>query len=162
MAVSWFTYAGTFKDITTGNLLIPDYAQEWAGTNKLTITQSGEFADFAIAEAPNPRSNYIDGYVLIGIFEKLYKGEKAPVSLTECFRENWNPSRGNKTFNKLFNKGLATKAYCHETPYSLKITKDPTLTYETCPYYSPCGQFYNDEEESNNQKYWNVYFNENN
>ena len=162
MAVSWFTYAGTFKDITTGYLLIPEYAQKWAGTDKLTIIKNGEFADFAIKEAPNPTSNYIDGYVLIGIFEKLYKGEKAPISLTECFREKWNPSGYNKSLNELFSNGLSTEAYHQETPYSLKITNDPTLTYETCPHYSPCGQFYDDEQKLNHQKYWNDYFKENN
>lgn len=162
MAVSWFTYAGTFKNITTGYLLIPEYAQEWAGTDKLTIIENGEFADFAIKEAPNPTTNYIDGYVLIGIFKTLYKGEKAPVSLTDCFHENWNPSRGNKSLNQLFNNGLATKSYRKQTPYSLKITDNPNLTYETCPHYSPCGQFYDDEQKLNHQKYWNDYFKENN
>lgn len=42
MGCSWFTYSGTFEEIKGGWLLIPDYAQEWAGTDKLKVKCGGE------------------------------------------------------------------------------------------------------------------------
>ena len=63
-------------------------------------------------------------------------------------------------------------------PYSLKITKEESLTYEDCKYYSPSGQIsFSDEDDEEYEdyteeelkeeleykqkvydKYWNHYF----
>ena len=170
MGCSWFTYAGTFTEIETGYLLIPEYAQEWAGTDKFTITQGGDYADFAIKEAPLPSYNYLNGHTLIRIFEKLYNDENVPVSLNDCFYEKYEYPYENETLENLRSDGIFSHADRHNTPYSLKITKNPKLTYETCPYFSPCGQFsYEDEEKEESEKHsphyqkeWNYYFKEKN
>lgn len=43
MGCSWYTYAGTLHKIEKGWLLIPKYAQKWAGTDKLEIAMGGEY-----------------------------------------------------------------------------------------------------------------------
>lgn len=76
MGCSWFTYAGTLEEIKEGWLLIPQYAQKWAETNKLKIKRGGDYSDFEMAETPhdNKSLNFLDGNVLIGVFIKLYNG----------------------------------------------------------------------------------------
>ena len=74
MGCSWYTYAGTLHKIEKGWLLIPKYAQKWAGTDKLEITMGGEYDDFKMATTTLEKKShtFLNGDVLIGIFEKLY------------------------------------------------------------------------------------------
>ena len=176
MGCSWFTYAGTFEEIKNGWLLIPDYAQEWAGTDKLKVKSGGDYADFEMAETPHDDKsfNFLDGNVLIGVFIKLYNGEKVDVPLKDCYYEEYKFPYENKKLEDLRTDGIFSQAGWQYTPYSLKITKDDSLTYETCKFYSPSGQIsftseddpeyedYTDEELERRQKiydeYWNEYF----
>ena len=48
MGCSWYTYTGTLYQVKKGWLLIPKYAQEWAGTDKLEIAMGGDYDDFKI------------------------------------------------------------------------------------------------------------------
>lgn len=176
MGCSWFTYAGTFEEIKDGWLLIPDYAQEWAGTDKLKVKLGGDYDDFEMAETPHDDKslNFLDGNVLIGVFIKLYNGEQVDVPLKDCYyKENDFPYK-NEKLEDLRTDGIFSHAGWQYTPYSLKITKDESLTYETCKYYSPSGQIsftseddpeyedYTDEEIEESRKiydeYWNYYF----
>lgn len=98
MGCSWFTYAGTFEEIQEGWLLIPEYAQEWAGTDKLKVKCGGDYADFEMAETPHDDKsfNFLDGNVLIGVFIKLYNGEKVDVPLKDCYYEEYKFPYENK------------------------------------------------------------------
>ena len=176
MGCSWFTYAGTFEEIQEGWLLIPEYAQEWAGTDKLKVKCGGDYADFEMAETPHDDKsfNFLDGNVLIGVFIKLYNGEKVDVPLKDCYYEEYKFPYENKKLEDLRTDGIFSHAGWQYTPYSLKITKDDSLTYETCKFYSPSGQIsftseddpeyedYTEEELEHQQKiydeYWNHYF----
>ena len=180
MGCSWFTYAGTLEEIKEGWLLIPEYAQEWAGTDKLEVIRGGEYSDFEMAETPHDDKslNFLDGDVLIGVFIKLYNGEKVDVSLKDCYYKKYNFPYYNKKLEDLRSDGIFSHAGCQYAPYSLKITKDEFLTYETCKYYSPSGQNsfmseddpdyedeyedYTEEELEHLQKtyneYWEYYF----
>ena len=176
MGCSWFTYAGTFEEIKNGWLLIPDYAQEWAGTDKLKVKSGGDYADFEMAETPHDDKtlNFLEGNVLIGVFIKLYNGEKVDVPLKDCYYEEYKFPYENKKLEDLRTDGIFSHAGWQYAPYSLKITKDESLTYETCKFYSPSGQIsftdeddpeyedYTEEELERRQKiydeYWNHYF----
>lgn len=176
MGCSWFTYAGTFEEIKEGWLLIPEYAQEWAGTDKLRVKCGGDYNDFKMKETPHADKslNYLNGDVLIGIFIKLYNGEKVDVALEDCYFKECNFPHNNKKLNDLRTDSIFSHASWQYTPYSLKVTDDPSLTYETCKYYSPSGQIsftdeddpeyedYTGEELEQNQKiydeFWNYYF----
>lgn len=176
MGCSWFTYAGTFEEIKHGWLLIPEYAQEWAGTDKLKIKRGGDYSDFEMAETPHDDKslNFLDGNVLICIFEKLYNEENVDVTLKDCYYRKYNFPYENKKLEDLRTDGIFSHAGWQYTPYSLKITKDESLTYETCKYYSPSGQIsfsdeddpeyenYTDEEIEESRKiydeYWSYYF----
>lgn len=170
MGCSWYTYAGTLNKVKEGWLLIPKYAQEWAGTDKLEIKCGGEYDDFEMTETPNKNKtfNYLNGDVLVGIFKKLYHNENIDITLKDCYyREHEFPYEDEKLDN-LRSDGVFSEAPWAYAPYSLKITKDKSLTYETCKYYSPAGQIWHpakddpDYEEHFNQKEydsdWNYYF----
>ena len=180
MGCSWFTYAGTLNEIGKGWLLIPEYAQEWAGTNKLEIIRGGEYSDFEMAETPHEDKslNFLDGNVLIGVFIKLYNEENVDVTLKDCYYREYNFPYENKKLEDLRTDGIFSNAGWQYTPYSLKITKDESLTYENCKFYSPSGQIsfmneddpdyedeyedYTEEELEHRKKvydeYWNYYF----
>lgn len=180
MGCSWYIYAGTLEEIKEGWLLIPEYAQEWAGTDKLKVKRGGEYDDFEMVETSHDDKslNFLNGDVLIGIFMKLYNGEKVDVNLNDCYYNEYNFPFDNKKLEDLRTKGIFSEAGWTYKPYSLKITKDESLTYETCKYYSPSGQIsfmseddpdyedeygdYTEEELKSRQKvydeYWNHYF----
>lgn len=180
MGCSWFTYAGTFEEIKHGWLLIPEYAQDWAGTDKLEIKCGGEYSDFEMAKTPHKDKslNFLDGHVLIGVFIKLYNGENLDVKLKDCYFKEHDFPYDNETLEDLRSDGIFSHADYQYTPYSLKITKDDSLTYETCKYYSPSGQNsfmseddpdYEDEYEDYTEEelkhlretyneYWEYYF----
>ena len=129
-----------------------------------------------MAETPHDDKtiNFLDGDVLIGVFIKLYNGEKVNVPLKDCYYREYNFPYKNEKFEDLRSDGILSHAGQQYTPYSLKITDDPSLTYETCKYYSPSGQIsftyeydpeyedYTEEELEHRQKiydeYWNEYF----
>lgn len=172
MGCSWFTYAGTFEEIKDGWLLIPDYAQEWVGTDKLKVKRGGDYDDFEMAETPHDDKflNFLDGNILIGVFIKLYNGEQVDVPLKDCYYKEHDFPYENEKLEDLRTDGIFSHAGWQYTPYSLKITKDEFLTYETCKFYSPSGQisfsdedeFEDEEELEHRQKvydeYWNHYF----
>ena len=176
MGCSWFTYAGTFEEIKEGWLLIPKYAQKWARTDKLKIKRGGDYSDFEMADTPHDDKslNFLDGNVLIGVFIKLYNGENVDVPLKDCYYRKYDFPYENKILEDLRTDGIFSHAGWQYTPYSLKITKEESLTYETCKYYSPSGQIsftneddpeyedYTDEEIEESQKiydeYWSYYF----
>ena len=58
MGMSWYTYAGTLYQVKKGWLLIPKYAQEWAGTDKLEITMGGDYDDFKMATTPLEKKSH--------------------------------------------------------------------------------------------------------
>lgn len=156
MGCSWFTYAGTFEEIKKGWLLIPEYAQEWAGTDKLEVIRGGEYSDFEMAETPHDDKslNFLDGNVLIGVFIKLYNGEKVDISLKDCYYKEYNFPYENEKLEDLRSDGIFSNAGWQYTPYSLKITDNPSLTYETCKYYSPSGQIsFSDEDDEEYENY---------
>ena len=103
MGCSWFTYAGTFEEIKKGWLLIPEYAQEWAGTDKLKIKRGGDYSDFEMAETQHDDKslNFLDGNVLIGIFKKIYNNEKVDVPLKDCYYREYNFPYENKKLEDL-------------------------------------------------------------
>ena len=176
MGCSWFTYAGTFEEIKEGWLLLPEYAQKWAGTDKLKVKHGGDYSNFEMADTPHDDKslNFLDGNVLIGIFIKLYNGENVDVTLKDCYYREYNFPYENKKLEDLRTDGIFSHAGWQYTPYSLKITKEESLTYETCKYYSPSGQIsftdeddpeyedYTDEEIEESRKiydeYWSYYF----
>ena len=176
MGCSWFTYAGTFEEIKHGWLLIPEYAQEWAGTDKLEIKCGREYSDFEMAKTPHKDKslNFLDGHVLIGVFIKLYNGENVDVTLKDCYFREHDFPYDNEPLEDLRSDGIFSHANYQYTPYGLKITKDESLTYEDCRFYSPSGQIsftdeddpeyedYTEEELEHRQKvyneYWNYYF----
>lgn len=150
MGISWYTYAGTLYQVKKGWLLIPKYAQEWAGTDKLEITMGGDYADFKIkleSDSHNQK-DYLDGHVLIGIFEKLYNNENIDIKLQDCYYKEYDFPYENTILENLRHHGINTQASWTYKPYSLKITKDKSETYESCRYYSPSGQmWYSDEDD---------------
>ena len=171
MGMSWYTYAGTLYQVKKkGWLLIPKYAQEWAGTDKLEITMGGEYDDFKMATTPLEDKSHIflNGDVLIGIFEKLYNGQDVDVTLKDCYYEEFEFPHDFKQLEDLRHHGINTGAPWTFTPYSLKITEDESETYESCKYYSPSGQMWYPEEDEpdfeeffNQQEYnqkWDYYF----
>lgn len=170
MGCSWYTYAGTLHKIEKGWLLIPKYAQKWAGTDKLEIIKGGEYADFKIKlkSDPHNQKDYLDGHVLIGIFEKLYNKENVDINLQDCYYEEDDFPYENTTLENLRHHGIDTQAAWTYKPYSLKITKDESETYESCEYYSPSGQMWYPEEDDpdfeeffDQQEYnqeWKQYF----
>lgn len=166
MGCSWFTYAGTFEEIKEGWLLIPEYAQKWAGTDKLKIKRGGDYDDFEMAETPHDDKslNFLDGNVLISIFIKLYNGENVDVPLKDCYYREYNFPYENEKLEDLRTDGIFSHAGWQYTPYSLKITKDESLTYETCKFYSPSGQIWfpeKDDPDFDKEDYkssWEYYF----
>ena len=170
MGMSWYTYAGALYQVKKGWLLIPKYAQEWAGTDKLEITMGGDYDDFKMATTPLEKKShtFLNGDVLIGIFEKLYNGQKVDVTLKDCYYEEFEFPYDFKQLEDLRHHGINTSAPWSFKPYSLKITKDESETYESCRYYSPSGQMWYPEEDDpdfeeffNQREYeqeWKQYF----
>lgn len=144
MGCSWYSYAGTLYQISTGYLLIPQYAQKWAGTDKLEIKRGGEYCDFEMANTPheNKNRNFLDGNVLSGIFEMLYNGEEPEVTFDECYYEEDNFPYHDDRLEKLRHEGISNQSSWQHTPYSMKVVplSVKNLTYEACPTYSPSSQ----------------------
>lgn len=143
MGCSWYSYAGTLYQIETGYLLIPQYAQKWAGTDKLEIKCGGQYNDFEMTDTPHKDKNrkFLNGNVLSGIFEMLYNGEEPKITLEECYFEDGDFPY-NSEIEKLRHEGINNQSSWQQTPYSMKIVplSAKNLTYETCPTYSPSSQ----------------------
>lgn len=170
MGCSWYTYAGTLKNIKKGWILIPEYAQDWAGTDKLEVARAGSYDDFKMDEIPHDDKtlNYLNGDLLIGVFKKLYKGEQVDVALEDCYYKEYGFPYNDETLENLRCDGIYSDASRSCMPYSLKVTDDPSLTYETCKYYSPASQAWYPEkdhfayeelyDQKEYDKEWNYYF----
>lgn len=139
MGCSDYNYAGTLEMIHHGWLLIPKYAQDWVGTDKLEIEKSGEYADFVMLKTPDKTRTNLDGHVLSAIFKDLYEGETPKVSLNECYYDPINPY-DDEILEDYRTTGIFEIPYDRETPYSIKVVKDKNTTYETTAHYSTASQ----------------------
>lgn len=145
--MSWFCYNNTHIQVNKGWLLIPKYAQSWAGVDKLKIAYATDYADFQIVKNPTmPDDKYktcLNGHILIGIFETLYNGKTPPVSLTDCYFDKDRFPFENTTLEKLRRKGIYNDADSSLLPFSLKVVhhSNNKATYENAKGFSPCGQF---------------------
>lgn len=130
----------------------------------------GDYDDFKMAKTPhkNKSLNFLNGDVLVGAFQRLYNGERVDVALKDCYYREYDFPFELKPIEKLRLEGIYSNALWSYMPYSLKVTDNPSLTYDTCQYYSPSSQIWypnpdepDYEDEFNQESYnevWNHYF----
>lgn len=138
MGISQFTYAGTLHLIDKDYLLVPKYAVDWVGGDKLHVIESGDYSDFKLDIDSD--KNCIDGNSLIGVFLDLYLGEEANIKFEDLLYSNFQYDYKNNKVKDYQANGIFSKGGYSLMPYSIKVVEDENVTYEDCLTYSPCGQ----------------------
>lgn len=137
MGCSWFTYAGTCLKAEEGYILIPEYAQNWAGTDKIKILEARDYSEFKLENG-----KFIDGNMLIGIFNSIFEEEEVPLTLDQMYFDEHDEIYDSKVKNDLRFKGICSGAYTSLCEYSLKVVLSDEFTYEEVETFSPSGQLY--------------------
>lgn len=92
MGCSWWSYIKSDLNedlIEIGEdaiLLIPEYAQEWVGKNKLIVKTLGDYASFSIIY--KNKEKFLNGHILIAIFRTLYYDKEIDISFEDCLFED--------------------------------------------------------------------------
>lgn len=143
MGCSWWSYIKSDLNedlIEIGEdaiLLIPEYAQEWVGKNKLIVKTLGDYASFSIIY--KNKEKFLNGHILIAIFRTLYYDKEIDISFEDCLFEDDTCISNNKYLEELRLEGIYDE---YSLDYGLKfVTSNEIKSYEDIMNCSYCGQF---------------------
>lgn len=118
-------------------LLIPEYAQEWVGKNKLIVKTLGDYASFSIIY--KNKEKFLNSHILIAIFRTLYYDKEIDISFEDCLFEDDTCISNNKYLEELRLEGIYDE---YSLDYGLKfVTSNEIKSYEDIMNCSYCGQF---------------------
>lgn len=84
MGYHQFAIAGTTSTALRGSyLLIPEFAREWVGKDKLKLRKSGMYGNVLLAGYPKTL-NSLNCHLLLGAFILLKDGKEVPFKFDDC------------------------------------------------------------------------------
>ena len=140
MGYHQFAVAGTTSVALRGAyLLIPEFAREWVGTDKLKLRKSGMYGNVLLAGYPKTL-NSLNCHLLLGAFILLKDGKEVPFKFDDCIVSEQEGSPDDlEDFRHLGIEHECSRNY-YRSDVAIRITKDETLDYDNCQN-SECGQF---------------------
>lgn len=140
MGYHQFALAGTTSVALRGAyLLIPEFAREWVGTDKLKLRKSGMYGNVLLAGYPKTL-NSLNCHLLLGAFILLKEGKEVPFKFDDCIVSEQDGSPEDlEDFRYLGIEHECDRGY-RWSELGIRITKDSDVDYNNCQN-SECGQF---------------------
>lgn len=140
MGYHQFAIAGTTSTALRGSyLLIPEFAREWVGKDKLKLRKSGMYGNVLLSGYPKTL-NSLNCHVLLGAFLLLKEGKELSFKFDDCIvSEQEGSPEDLEDFRYLGIEHECSRDY-YRSDVAIRITKDPDVDYNSCQN-SECGQF---------------------
>ena len=140
MGYHQFAVAGTTSVALRGAyLLIPEFAREWVGTDKLKLRKSGLYGNVLLAGYPKTL-NSLNCHILLGAFKLLQEGKELSFKFDDCIVSEQEGSPDDLEDIRYLGIELECDRNYYRSDVAIRITKDETLDYDNCQN-SECGQF---------------------
>lgn len=140
MGYHQFAIAGTTSTALRGSyLLIPEFAREWVGKDKLKLRKSGMYGNVLLAGYPKTL-NSLNCHLLLGAFILLKVGKEVPFKFDDCIVSEQEGSPDDLEDIRHLGIELECDRNYYRSDIAIRITKDETLDYNDCQN-SECGQF---------------------
>lgn len=140
MGYHQFAIAGTTSTALRGSyLLIPEFAREWVGKDKLKLRKSGMYGNVLLSSYPKTL-NSLNCHLLLGAFLLLKDGTEPSFKFDDCIvSEQEGSPEDLEDFRYLGIEHECSRDY-YRSDVAIRITKDPDVDYNNCQN-SECGQF---------------------
>lgn len=140
MGYHQFAVAGTTSTALRGSyLLIPEFAREWVGIDKLKLRKSGMYGNVLLSGYLKTL-NSLNCHLLLGAFLLLKDGKQPSFKFDDCIvSEQEGSPEDLEDFRYLGIEHECSRDY-YRSDVAIRITKDATLDYDQCSN-SECGQF---------------------
>lgn len=140
MGYHQFAIAGTTSTALRGSyLLIPEFAREWVGKDKLKLRKSGMYGNVLLASYPKTL-NSLNCHLLLGAFILLKDGKEVPFKFDDCIVSEQEGSPDDLEDFRHLGIELECDRNYYRSDIAIRITKDPDVDYDNCQN-SECGQF---------------------
>ena len=140
MGYHQFAIAGTTSTALRGSyLLIPEFAREWVGKDKLKLRKSGMYGNVLLAGYPKTL-NSLNCHVLLGAFKLLQEGKELSFKFDDCIVSEQEGSPDDLEDIRHLGIELECDRDYRWSELGIRITKDPDVDYNNCQN-SECGQF---------------------
>jgi len=140
MGYHQFAVAGTTSVALRGAyLLIPEFAREWVGKDKLKLRKSGMYGNVLLAGYPKTL-NSLNCHLLLGAFILLKDGKEVPFKFDDCIVSEQEGSPDDLEDFRHLGIELECDRNYYRSDVAIRITKDPDVDYNNCQN-SECGQF---------------------
>ena len=140
MGYHQFAIAGTTSTALRGSyLLIPEFAREWVGKDKLKLRKSGMYGNVLLAGHPKTL-NSLNCHILLGAFKLLQEGKQLSFKFDDCIVSEQEGSPDDlEDIRHIGIEHECSRGY-YNSDVAIRITKDLTINYNDCQN-SECGQF---------------------
>lgn len=140
MGYHQFAIAGTTSTALRGSyLLIPEFAREWVGKDKLKLRKSGMYGNVLLAGYPKTL-NSLNCHLLLGAFILLKEGKEVPFKFDDCIVSEQEGSPDDLEDIRYLGIELECDRNYYRSDVAIRITKDLMIDYDNCQN-SECGQF---------------------
>lgn len=140
MGYHQFAIAGTTSTALRGSyLLIPEFAREWVGKDKLKLRKSGMYGNVLLSGYPKTL-NSLNCHLLLGAFILLKDGKEVPFKFDDCIVSEQEGSPDDLEDFRHLGIELECDRNYYRSDIAIRITKDPDVDYDNCQN-SECGQF---------------------
>ena len=140
MGYHQFAIAGTTSTALRGSyLLIPEFAREWVGKDKLKLRKSGMYGNALLAGYPKTL-NSLNCHILLGAFLLLKEGKELSFKFDDCIVSEQEGSPDDLEDIRYLGIELECDRNYYRSDVAIRITKDEALDYDNCQN-SECGQF---------------------
>ena len=140
MGYHQFAIAGTTSTALRGSyLLIPEFAREWVGKDKLKLRKSGLYGNVLLAGYPKTL-NSLNCHILLGAFKLLQEGKELSFKFDDCIVSEQEGSPDDLEDVRHLGIELECDRNYYRSDVAIRITKDLMIDYDNCQN-SECGQF---------------------
>ena len=140
MGYHQFAIAGTTSTALRGSyLLIPEFAREWVGKDKLKLRKSGMYGNVLLAGYPKTL-NSLNCHLLLGAFILLKDGKEVPFKFDDCIVSEQQGSPDELEDVRHIGIEHECSRNYYRSDVAIRITKDLMIDYDNCQN-SECGQF---------------------
>ena len=140
MGYHQFAIAGTTSTALRGSyLLIPEFAREWVGKDKLKLRKSGLYGNVLLAGYPKTL-NSLNCHILLGAFKLLQEGKTLSFKFDDCVVSEQEGSPDDLEDIRHLGIELECDRNYYRSDIAIRITKDLMIDYDNCQN-SECGQF---------------------
>lgn len=140
MGYHQFAIAGTTSTALRGSyLLIPEFAREWVGKDKLKLRKSGMYGNVLLSGYPKTL-NSLNCHLLLCAFKLLQEGKELSFKFDDCIVSEQEGSPDDLEDIRHLGIELECDRNYYRSDVAIRITKDLMIDYNNCQN-SECGQF---------------------